>query len=60
LLSFSEKYKISVVANYAERGLMSFSGKYKGSVVANYAERGQSRLAGVCNPLNQWIELQLF
>jgi hypothetical protein len=39
-MSFSGKYKSSVVANYAERGLMSFSGKYKSSVVANYAERG--------------------
>jgi hypothetical protein len=39
-MSFSGKYKGSVVANYAERGLMSFSGKYKSSVVANYAERG--------------------
>jgi hypothetical protein len=34
-MSFSGKYKNSVVENYAERG------KYKSSVVENYAERAQ-------------------
>ena len=44
-MSFSGKYKSSVVANYAERGSVVANyaergGNYKSNVVANYAERG--------------------